>query len=389
MSVRKRKWITGKGIEKEAWIVDYVDGKCTRRLKTFARKKDADRFAANSKVEIHKGVHVADSASITVSEAGELWIAASEAVGLEKSTINQYRQHLDLHIAPLIGSTLLSRLNAPAIRAFEDELHERGRSPAMVRKVMVSLGSILADAGERGLVLHNAVRDIRRKRRKGLELRTNGRQKGRIKVGVDIPEPTEIKAIVGALSGRWRAVLLTAIFTGMRASELRGLRWLDVDIDRNQIRVHQRADRFNKIGAPKSRAGERTIPAPPIVINALREWKLACPKGEMGLVFPNGRGNVESLANIRNRGLIPAQIEARVVDANGRAKYPGLHCLRHFYASWCINRKEDGGLGLPPKVVQERLGHSSIMMTMDVYGHLFPRGDDAEELATAQNALLA
>jgi integrase len=71
------------------------------------------------------------------------------------------------------------------------------------------------------------------------------------------------------------------------------------------------------------------------------------------------------------------------------AKYTGLHALGHFYASWCINSKADGGLGLPPKVVQERLGHSSIVMTMDVYGHLFPRGDDADELAAAELALLA
>ena len=72
-----------------------------------------------------------------------------------------------------------------------------------------------------------------------------------------------------------------------------------------------------------------------------------------------------------------------------KAKYSGMHALRHFYASWLINRKEDGGLGLPPKMVQERLGHASIVMTMDVYGHLFPRGDDADELAAAGAALLA
>ena len=72
-----------------------------------------------------------------------------------------------------------------------------------------------------------------------------------------------------------------------------------------------------------------------------------------------------------------------------RAKYTGLHALRHFYASWCINRKADGGLELPPKVVQERLGHSTIAMTLDVYGHLFPRHDDSEELAAAERALLA
>jgi integrase len=65
-----------------------------------------------------------------------------------------------------------------------------------------------------------------------------------------------------------------------------------------------------------------------------------------------------------------------------------LPALRHFYASWCINRKKDGGLELPMKTVQERLGHSSIIMTSDVYGHLFPRSDDGSELAEAENALL-
>ena len=81
-------------------------------------------------------------------------------------------------------------------------------------------------------------------------------------------------------------------------------------------------------------------------------------------------------------------LKAGVVTADGKAKYTGLHALRHFFASWLINRKEDGGLGLPPKVVQERLGHASIVMTMDVYGHLFPRGDDSKELEDAATALL-
>jgi integrase len=106
---------------------------------------------------------------------------------------------------------------------------------------------------------------------------------------------------------------------------------------------------------------------------------------------------VEHHKNIVERGLAPTQIAAGVtIKGKGkdgkpveRAKYPGLHALRHFYASWCINRRVDGGLELPAKVVQERLGHSSIMMTMDVYGHLFPRGDDSAELAAAETALLA
>jgi integrase len=87
------------------------------------------------------------------------------------------------------------------------------------------------------------------------------------------------------------------------------------------------------------------------------------------------------------RGLWPTVIAAGVT-VEGQAKYTGMHAFRHFFASWCINRRADGGLELPPKVVQERLGHSSITMTMDVYGHLFPRGDDSEELAKAEKSIL-
>lgn len=409
MSVRKRTWTT-KGVEKTAWVVDYIDSQDQRRLKTFKLKKEADQFAATATVEVREGVHVADSASATVLQAGSLWIAAKDRAGRERSTIDQYRQHLDLHIAPFLGATRLNALTLPALRQFEERLLDEGRSPAMVRKIVVSLGSLISDAQERGLVARNVVREMRG-RRGSSDRRAEKRAKGRLRVGVDIPAPWEVKAIVGALGGRWRPVLLTAIFTGLRASELRGLRWADVDLDRKLLHVRQRADRFNEIGQPKSEAGEREVPLPPIVANGLREWRLICPRRDTGrkdsqgepikeldLVFPNGRGKVESLANMINRGLLPVQIRAGVtvdtgeLDADSQpilaARYTGMHALRHFYASWCINRPQDGGLGLPPKVVQERLGHATINLTMDTYSHLFPSGDDNDELATAERALL-
>ena len=65
-----------------------------------------------------------------------------------------------------------------------------------------------------------------------------------------------------------------------------------------------------------------------------------------------------------------------------------MHALRHFHASWLINRPQDGGLGMSPKQVQERLGHSSITLTLNTYSHLFPRGDEAEEMAAAEAFLL-
>jgi len=412
VSVRKRIWTTRKGETKEAWVVDYFDQHGKRHLKTFPRKKPAETFATTAKIQIRHGVHTADSESVTVVEAGKRWLATAEKNRLERATIEGYRQHLDLHIAPYLGRVKLSQLSAPMVREFEDKL-SRGapapgatdgsvRSPAMVRKIRTSLGGLLADAQERGLVARNVVRELRANRRRGKERRAERRQRGRLKVGVDIPDAAEIKAIIDVADGRWRPFILAAIFTGLRISELRGLRWKDVDLKKRELHVNQRADRYQHIDAPKSEAGHRTVPLTPKLVSVLTEWKLACPKGEAGLVFPDGKGKVEWHTNIINRVWIPLQIAAGVTepvmrngrivrDENGKpvvkAKYTGFHALRHFYASWCINREADGGLELPPKVVQERLGHSSITITLDVYGHLFPRGDDSAKLAQAEARL--
>lgn len=398
--VRKRTLPSGE----IRWLADYVDAKGIRRSKQFEKRKDADSYLVTVRANLKSGVHVAESDSVSVARAGVLWLESADAAKLERATCDQYRQHLNLHIKPFIGALLLSKLSVPVCREFEDTLRREGRSPAMIRKVMTSFRSMLTDSQERGLIARNVARDLRRNRRKGKDDQAERRQKGKLKIGVDIPTPDEASAIIHAATGRWRAFFTVVILTGLRASELRGLRWVDVDFAGRGIAVRQRADRYNEIGRPKSEAGERVVPLPPIALNALREWKLICPRGEEGLVFPNGSGKVESLANIINRGLIPTQIAAGVTvpkldkagqpvkddKGNGvmRAKYSGMHALRHFYASWCINRRVDGGMELPAKVVQERLGHSSIVMTMDLYGHLFPRGDDTEELARAESALL-
>jgi integrase len=406
MSVRKRTWTNAKGEPQEAWVVDYVDQKGKRHIKTFAKKKAASAYHAKVAVEVRDGTHTPDSQSITVKEAGEHWIKTGEANNLERTSLDQYRILLG-HIVPLLGDVKLAKLTTPMVIEFRNNLRAgmsargqlagRARSPYQVKRIVTALSSILADAQDSGLVAQNVVRNLSRKKK-----RSKAEQRRKLKVGVDIPTPVEVRAIVVVLAGRWRALILTALFTGLRGSELRGLRWVDLDLVNGELHVHQRADEYNTMAAPKSEAGERTVPLPPRVLSALREWKLACPKGKLDLVFPNGAGNVETHANIIDRGWIPAQIAAGVCtiakDADGKvildakgepvrqAKYTGLHAARHFFASWCINRKVDGGLELPPKVVQERVGHATIAMTMDTYGHLFPRGDDRAELAAGERA---
>jgi integrase len=388
MSVRKRTWTTAGGEKKEAWIVDYTDQGSERHIQTFARKKEADEYHATVKVDVRQGIHTPQSKGITVAEAADDWIAFVKLEGRERTTLIAYRQQVDLHINPRLGREKLAKLTTPRINAFRDDLLAN-MSRAMAKKVLTSLKSLLKDAKRRGNVAQNVALDV--------SINPDKRGKAKLKAGVDIPTPEEIKRIVHAATGKARPFLLTAIFTGLRSSELRGLRWVDVDLKKAELHVRQRADRFGVIGKPKSESGDRTIPLGPLVLNTLKEWRLACPKGEPGLVFPNGNGNIEDHANLIKRVLWPVQVAAGVTasvkDADGKpvvqAKYAGLHSLRHFYASWCSNRRADGGLELPMKTVQARLGHSSIMMTSDTYGHLFPRGDDGGELAEAEKLLLA
>jgi integrase len=397
MSVRKRTWKTSKGETKEAWVVDYADQTGKRRLRTFDRKSKAKDFAAIATNEIKQGVHTPESMSPTVSEAAELWLEDCAARGLEKATLAQYSQHVRHHIIPYLGKQKLSRLSTPSVCDFRDKLRRgdpapdekegHSRSPALVRKIMTSLGSLIGHAKERGKFAGaNPVRDISKGKR-GHSKRTEKRQKGRLQIGRDIPSRDEIKRLLEAPAQQHTPILKVAVFCGLRASELRGLRWIDVDLKHGEIHVKQRADRYLQIGPPKSDAGERKVPIPPGVLLSLKEWKLACPKGELGLVFPSTTGKAQHHSNIVRDILNPAMKEAGLMTADGKPKY-GLHSLRHFFASWLINRKEDGGREMPLKTAQMLLGHSSITMTADVYGHLFPRGDDAAELADAERGIM-
>jgi integrase len=125
-----------------------------------------------------------------------------------------------------------------------------------------------------------------------------------------------------------------------------------------------------------------------MVVNSLREWRLLCPKGALCLVFPSGAGNVESHSNVAQRGLEPILRKAGIVvledgfDNDGKPvkiekpKY-GLHSLRHAAASLWIEN------GTNAKRIQTLMGHSSITLTYDRYGHWF--ADDAADQKAAED----
>jgi integrase len=375
-SIRKREW-TSRGQPRSAWVVDYFDQSGKRRLKSFATKNEAKAWAVTALHEVKQGIHTAASTSITLVEAVARWIQHCEAEGLEHSTIKQRRQHLNLHIAPFVGREKLSSLTTPRIHQFDADLRNAGRSLAMRRKVLINLKTALTFAQGQGLVAQNVAR--------GIKLKSEDRRgAGHLKEGQDFPTKTEIRLLIDKAPVRWRPFIVTAVFTGMRASELRGLRWSDVDLDQGIIHVRQRADAWRHIGAPKSAAGSRDIPLAPMVINALRQWRPSCPPGELDLVFPNGIGNVESHTNILKRVWNPLQRSCGITDDDGRARY-SFHAVRHAAASLFI-----ATLGWTPKRVQTVLGHASITMTFDRYGHLFADHEgDREAMKKLEAAIVA
>src|SRR5215831_20568114 len=194
MSVRKRVWEGPNGEPREAWVVDYVDQEGDRHIKTFAKKRDADAHHAIVGAAVRAGTHTADSKSVTVAKAAELWLESCAAAGLERTTMVADQQRAGVHIVPILGALKLSQLTAPLVRGFEDRLRRDGRSPATVRLARRSLGAILADAQERGLVAQNVVYSLRKNRR---SRRADGN--GKLKVGINIPSPDEIRAIIGKL----------------------------------------------------------------------------------------------------------------------------------------------------------------------------------------------
>jgi len=391
-SINKRCWITQGGERRSAWEVSYRDQHGKRRRKQFARRKDADTWLVKARAEVASGVHTPDSQSITVAEAADIWLYAcmhgrDGRDPVEPHTFRAYESQVRLHIVPLIGTELLSRLTTPKIATLRDALLDT-RSRAMAKKVLASLKAIITEAQSRGLINQNVAKPVT------ITMAT------RHKARVNIPTKDEVRTIIAKaeelthdpqahIAKAWRryhAFLLTAVLTGMRASELRGLYWSNVDLKNSAIIVCQRADETGIIGSVKSEAGRRRITIPLALAQVLREWRILCPPGN--LVFPNWQGNVETHANITNRCWLPisegsglATVEWTNPEKGGKQKkhvFPNytFHTLRHFHASMLI------ASGATPKEVQVEMGHSSIQMTFDTYGHLFPE----DEAMRAQRA---
>ena len=307
---------------------------------------------------------------VTISDAAKIWIARCELEQLERATLHSYGGHVRNHIESKIGDLLLAEFSAVHVRDFLDAML-RDSTRAVAKKCLTTLRSIISAAQERGLVQHNVARDVTLRR-------SERHDPDRV-----FPTKDEIKALIANAPDRHQPLIMTALLTGMRMSELRGLTWDAIDFNRSIITVRKRADRYCDMGNTKSKSGRREIPMGPGLANVLKAWKVACPKGDLDLVFPNGVGNVETQSNIHNRIFKPLMLKSGIVDREGTPRF-SLHAMRHAAASLFIEQ------GWPPKKIQTMLGHSSITMTYDVYGHLFhDPAKDMDLMGVMERGLLA
>jgi integrase len=384
-AIRKRVWTNGDGSQSIKWLVDYKDQSGKRRFRNFDRKRDAEVWITQAAWEVSQGVHTADSQSINIAEACDMWVKTAELNDRERGTIQQYRQLADLHIKPLLGAEKLSRLTRPQTEAFRDQLLQT-RSKAMTGKAVRALSGVLREAMRRGLLAQNVAADVKVSR------------SSRERPKVIIPTSGELRSLLENADDDLRPLLMTAVMTGLRSSELRGLPWSDVNLKAGSITVSQRADKYCQIGPPKSAAGYRTIPIGSALVTLLKEWKLRCPKGDLGLVFPNTVGGVQDYPHLLRRKFFPLQIASGVcgpdfvdgkpkLDTKGdplmKARY-GMHALRHAAASAWIKQRID------IKRLQVWIGHENIELTIDTYGHLIEDPEsDVALIVAVQEAFLS
>lgn len=370
--IRKRKGPSGT-----KWQVRYkhpTSGKV--RYKSFLRRMDADAFLA----KLHRTEFMDIRDTVTMSAASQRWLEVCERTGrkgrepVEGSTLRKYQEHAAI-IDEMIGGVLAGTLTPVACNDFRDALLGR-YSRKYAKKILTSFKSILAQARTDGRLQHDPAQ--------GVMILISQRHEKQDET--PFPSLSEVRTLLAEVEGlrtagnrqtakawaRYAPFFLVLAYSGMRPCEAIGLPWKDVDFENSTLTVTQDATEDREIGLPKSASSYRTIHMPRLVMDALLVWKEHCPASSLGLVFPTGTGGVESHGNITNRGWYVLQRSCGLVHENGKPKYP-LKSLRHVRASLEIHN------GATPKEIQALMGHSSVQVTFDVYGHLF--SDHTQERA--------
>jgi integrase len=377
-SIKKIHYRKKDGKISTHWQVSYYDSAGKRQRKNYKKQSDANAHRVTVESELLTGSHIPENNSVTLNTAASHFINSFErdmiAGNRERSTWKQYRSHINLHIIPYsISSEMLNTLKAPTCRKYLDDLQAKiGDNQAA--KVMVTLRMILNYSAERGWIQGNPASSVRVKR-----------ATRRVKKLV-FPSKGEVKKLIEAAKNmglREHAFCCLGFFCGLRPSEIRGFPVSGIKL--GSVLIDQRADQWGRIGAPKTSKSHRTVPMGKYTSEIVQKW---AKERHTGLLFPSENGTPINYQNLYNRFWKPLHIAAGLYkekteteEAKGRVYT--LHTMRHVAASLWIEQ------GYNPKRVQEMLGHATLAMTMDTYGHLFQTAKESRSLVNkAEKSIL-
>ncbi|MFI6508053.1 tyrosine-type recombinase/integrase [Streptosporangium sp. NPDC050855] len=360
----------GKG---ERWQVRWRDDRGEQRKRNFTKRSAADTFDAKTKSDLSSGQYVdAARGKIRFREFAEQWRTSQVH---RESTVTLVDRALRIHVYPVLGEQTMASVRPghvqTLIRRCSEEL-----APSTVHVLYGYVSSIFLAAVRDRVIGHSPC------------------------VGIRLPAPETRKitpldvqtvmALANAVPARYRAIVLTAVGTGLRPSEIFGLEIGKIDLQRRILKVEQQlitsAAKGNEVylGPPKTPKSHRTIPLSDSVTTILTTHLEEFPAKaveiidrtnprqpflrEAELVFTTSRGTPIK------RGTW-SDIWRLAADTVGIPQGTGLHVCRHTYASALIRYGES------VKTIQHLLGHSSAVTTLNIYAHLWPDADDRARAA--------
>ena len=349
------------------------------RRRGFATKAAAQEALDDLRGKARTGTFTYDS-KLTVAGYLREWLSDTLPATVRPATLFSYEQNLERHVMPRIGDMKLKQLTGPALNRLYGQLlapganlrsPKRGLSPRTVQYIHTVLHRALKDAVRHGLLQSNPA-----------DLADPPPSTAVQKAGLKVWTGAELAAFLQQSEAEgdrdhplWRLIAAT----GMRRGEALGLRWADVDLGAGTATVTRTliiVDHVAQFGQPKTAAGARTIALDERTTAALRSHRAR--RAAERLSLGQGQASSDELAFADTSGdwLHPEAVSKRFDRRANRYGLPhiGVHGLRHTWATLALRA------GVHPRIVQQRLGHSTIAVTLGVYSHV----TDGMDLGAAQ-----
>src|SRR3990172_623397 len=356
---------------KDAWYItvdlprDPLTGKRRRAFMTARTKREAEREEARLKHRTATGIDL-EPGRLTLAEYLNRWLDTMQP-NLTPNTHKRYASVLANQVIPRLGATQLTKLRPIHIQQLHTDLRTKGRmdgAGGLAQKTILQIHRILSEAMKHAvglqLISQNPCQLVRAPQVRPKELATLSRDEAR-----------SLVAAAEAADSIYADSIILALHTGMRMGELRGLKWEDINLEEGRLVVRRALQHVHAIGfvlqQPKTPNSRRTIPLGATPVEALRRQRKRQVEDRL-LLGPDYRDPALVFASVVGTPIFPGNLRRAFENLIKAAGCPRIrfHDLRHTHASLLLAR------GVHPKVVSERLGHASIVITLDTYSHLMP-----------------